>query len=163
MLDELKSKKPKKPLIYYYLMAILIIMIVNTTIIPMFNQSNVKEVSYGTFLQMVDEGKGKKVEINDKQIALLAKDDDDKDIIYTTGKVNDPELVQRLIKSKVEFSQVIPTEPGFFESFLVNWVIPIMIFFIIGQLIMKYLGKKMPGFGVGNAMSFGKSNAKIYV
>lgn len=163
MLDDLKSKKPKRPLIYYYLMAILVIMILNTTIIPMFSQSNVKEVAYGTFLQMVDEGKGKKVEITDKQIALLCKDDNGKDIIYTTGKVNDPELVNRLIKSKVEFSQVIPEEPSFFESFLVNWVIPIMIFFIIGQLIMKYLGKKMPGFGGGNAMSFGKSNAKIYV
>lgn len=163
MLDELKSKKPKRPLIYYYLMAILIIMIVNTTIIPMFNQSNVKEVSYGSFLQMVDEGKGKKVEINDKQIALLCKDDDNKDVIYTTGKVNDPELVNRLMKSKVEFSQVIPTEPSFFEGFLINWVIPIMIFFIIGQLIIKYLGSKMPGFGGGNSMSFGKSNAKVYV
>lgn len=163
MLDELKSKKPKKPLIYYYLMAILIIMIFNTTILPMFNQSNVEEVSYGTFLQMVDEGKGKKVEINDKQIALLCKDDDNKDIIYTTGKVNDPELVNRLMKSKVEFSQVIPTEPSFIESFLINWVIPIMIFVIIGQLIIKYLGSKMPGLGGGNSMSFGKSNAKVYV
>ena len=92
-------------------------------------------------------------------IAVLAKDSDNK-VIYVTGRVEDPDLVNRLMKSKVEFSQVIPKENSPLVNFFMNWVLPIMIFFALGQLFMRYMGSKLGG---GNAMSFGKSNAKVYV
>ena len=154
-----KSAPPKKPLYYYYILALAIILLINTVIVPTFFSPQVKEISYGNFLQMVDEGKVAKVEITTNKIAVLAKDSDNK-VIYVTGRVEDPDLVNRLMKSKVEFSQVIPKENSPIVNFFMNWVLPIMIFFALGQLFMRYMGSKLGG---GNAMSFGKSNAKVYV
>ncbi len=148
----------KKPLIYYYVMALLIILLINTVIVPTFFSTKVNEVSYGSFLEMVDEGKLSKVEITDKRIAALGKDEGEKEI-YVTGRVEDPQLVERLIKSKVEFSQVVPKEQNPIVSFFTNWILPIFIFFALGQLFMHFMGKRMGG----NAMTFGKSNAKVYV
>ncbi|MEG1413481.1 MAG: ATP-dependent zinc metalloprotease FtsH, partial [Acidaminococcaceae bacterium] len=156
-----EGKNPKKPLIYYYMVAMAIILLINTVITPMFFSPKVQEVSYGNFLQMVDDGKASKVEITATKIALLCKDDAKK-TIYVTGRIEDPNLVNRLITSKVEFSQVIPKEQDPITGFFTNWILPIMIFFALGQLFMRYLGPKM-GMGGGNAMSFGKSNAKVYV
>jgi len=157
----METKNPKKPIVYYYMVAMIIIMVINTVITPMFFKPQVHEVSYTNFLQMVDAGKGSKVEITANKIALLCKEND-KDVIYVTGRIEDPQLVERLMKSKVEFSQVIPKEETAVSKFFNNWVIPILIFFILGQLFMRYLAPKM-GMGGGNAMSFGKSKAKIYV
>ena len=83
---------------------------------------------------MVDDGKVAKVEITNNKIAVLAKDSDNK-VIYVTGRVEDPDLVNRLMKSKVEFSQVIPKENSPLVNFFMNWVLPIMIFFALGQLL----------------------------
>lgn len=157
----METKNPKKPIVYYYMVAMIIIMVINTIITPMFFKPQVHEVSYTNFLKMVDEGKGTKVEITANKIALLCKEND-KDVIYVTGRIEDPQLVNRLMQSKVEFSQVIPKEETALSRFFNNWVIPILIFFILGQLFMRYLAPKM-GMGGGNAMSFGKSKAKIYV
>lgn len=157
----MEAKSPKKPIVYYYMVAMIIIMVINTIITPMFFKPEVHEVSYTNFLQMIDAGKGSKVEITNNKIALLCKEDG-KDVIYVTGRIEDPQLVDRLMKSKVEFSQVIPKEETALSKFFNNWVIPILIFFILGQLFMRYLAPKM-GMGGGNAMSFGKSKAKIYV
>ena len=154
-----EKKNPKKPLIYYYLVAILIIYLFNSVIAPMYFSPKVKEISYGNFLQKVDEGQVSKVEITSNKIAVVAKDETDK-TIYVTGRVEDPDLVNRLVKSKVEFSQVIPKESSPISNFFTNWILPIFIFFIIGQLFMRFMGNRMGG---GNAMSFGKSNAKVYV
>lgn len=153
-----EKKNPKRPLIYYYLVAILMIFVFNSVITPMFFSPKVQEISYGNFLQKVDEGQVSKVEITSNKIAVVAKDDTDK-TIYVTGRVEDPDLVNRLVKSKVEFSQVIPKESSPIANFFTNWVLPIFIFFIIGQLFMRFMGGRMGG----NAMSFGKSNAKVYV
>ena len=154
-----EKKNPKRPLIYYYLVAILMIYLFNSVIAPMYFSPKVKEISYGNFLQKVDEGQVSKVEITSNKIAVVAKDETDK-TIYVTGRVEDPDLVNRLVKSKVEFSQVIPKESSPIANFFTNWILPIFIFFIIGQLFMRFMGGK---FGGGNAMSFGKSNAKVYV
>ena len=116
-----------------------------------------KEVSYNNFLQMVDEGKVSKVEITDKRLAAVDKNNEKE--IYVTGRVEDPELANRLMKSKVEFTQVVPKEQSPLVTFFTNWVLPILIFFGLGQLFMYFMGKRMGG----NAMSFGKSNAKVYV
>lgn len=148
----------KRPLIYYYAMAMLIILVINTVIVPTFFSPKVNDVSYGSFLQMVDDGKFSKVEITDKRIAALGKGENEKEI-YVTGRVEDPQLVDRLIKSKVEFSQVVPKEQSPIVSFFTNWILPILIFFGLGQLFMYFMGKRMGG----NAMTFGKSNAKVYV
>lgn len=152
------SKKPQKPMIYYYAMTLLFILLLNTVILPTFFSPKVNEISYGNFLQMVDEGRISKVEITDNKIASVCKDDSEGKI-YVTGRVEDPQLVDRLIKSKVEFSQVIPKENSPIVNFFLNWIMPILIFFALGQLFMRYMGNRMGG----NAMTFGKSNAKVYV
>ncbi|MGM9569774.1 MAG: ATP-dependent zinc metalloprotease FtsH [Phascolarctobacterium sp.] len=148
----------KRPLLYYYVMALLIIMLINTVIMPTFFSPKVHDVPYNTFMQMVDEGKLSKVEITDKRIAALGKGEQEKEI-YVTGRVEDPQLAERLMKSKVEFSQVVPKEDSAIVSFFKNWILPIFIFFALGQLFMYFMGKRMGG----NAMTFGKSNAKVYV
>ncbi len=155
-----KNKAPKRSLLYYYFVALVIIFVINTVIVPLFFSPKVHEVSYTNFLKMVDEGKGTKVEITSNRIALLCKEND-KEEIYVTGRVEDPDLVNRLMKSKVEFSQVIPKEESALSRFLNNWIFPIIFFFALGQLFMRYLLPKMGG--GSNFMSFGKSNAKIYV
>lgn len=152
------SQKPKKSMLYYYVMTLLVILLINTVIVPTFFSPKVNEISYGSFLEMVDEGRVSKVEITDTRIAAVCKDEADAKI-YITGRVEDPQLVDRLMKSKVEFSQVIPKENSPLANFFLNWVMPIIIFFALGQLFMRYMGNRMGG----NAMSFGKSNAKVYV
>jgi cell division protease FtsH len=156
------DNRPKKSLLYYYFVALIIIFVINTIIIPAFFSPKVREVSYTSFLKMVDEGKGTKVEITSNKIALLCKENN-QDMIYVTGRVEDPDLVNRLMKSKVEFSQVVPKEESAMSKFFNNWVLPILFFFVLGQLFMRYVMPKMGGGGAGNFMSFGKSNAKIYV
>lgn len=151
--------KKRKPLLYYYGIALVILLLINTVIAPLFFRTQVKELSYGSFLQMVDEGQVSKVEITDKRIAALGKDGNESEI-YVTGRVDDPQLVERLIKSKVEFSQVVPKEQSPIVSFFTNWILPIIIFFALGQLFMRYMGNRMGG---ANSMTFGKSNAKVYV
>ena len=150
------NKKPRS-LFYYYGLALLIILVINTVIMPIFVNPQVKDVSYNSFIKMVDEGKVSKVEITDKRLAAVDKDNEKE--IYVTGRVEDPELANRLMKSKVEFTQVVPREQSPIVTFFTNWIMPILIFFALGQLFMYFMGKRMGG----NAMSFGKSNAKVYV
>lgn len=147
----------KRPLTYYYMLMLVLILVFNSVIMPMFLNPKMKEVSYNNFLQMVDEGKVSKVEITDKRLAAVDKNNEKE--IYVTGRVEDPELANRLMKSKVEFTQVVPKEQSPLVTFFTNWVLPILIFFGLGQLFMYFMGKRMGG----NAMSFGKSNAKVYV
>ena len=147
----------KRPLTYYYMLMLVLILVFNSVIMPMFFNPKMKEVSYNNFLQMVDEGKVSKVEITDKRLAAVDKNNEKE--IYVTGRVEDPELANRLMKSKVEFTQVVPKEQSPLVTFFTNWVLPILIFFGLGQLFRYFMGKRMGG----NAMSFGKSNAKVYV
>ena len=155
------SNRPSKNALYCYVAGIIIILIINTIITPMFFKPHVQEVTYTNFLKMVDEGKASKVEINQNRIALLCKDSDGKENIYVTGRVDDPELVNRLVKANVEFSQVVPREESPIAKFFNNWIFPFLLFIVIGQLIMRFLGPKLGG--GGNMMSFGKSNAKVYI
>ena len=148
----------RRPLYYYYILAMVVLMALNTWVFPAMFKTKVSDLSYDAFIQMVDEGKFGKVEISDKRIAATAKDPEDKKI-YVTGRVDDNQLVEKLMKSKVTFSQVIPKESGPLESIFYNWILPILFFFIIGQLIMRYMGGK----GFGGMGNFGKSNAKVYM
>lgn len=155
----MNTQQPKKPLIYYYIMAMLFIMLINTVIVPTFFSPKVHQVSYSAFLEKIDTGKISKVEITDNKIAGVSKEGDGKEI-FVTGRVNDYQLVDRLMKAKIEFSQVIPKETNPIISFITSWILPFAIFFGLGQLFMRYMGDRMGG---GNAMTFGKSNAKVYV
>lgn len=151
-------KNHKKPLIYYYLIALLVVIIFNATIMPMIYERNIKEIDYGTFLNMVANNEVSKVQITDTEIAFTPSNEEDQ-FIYITGVVDDPELVNRLLKANVPFNQEIIHENSPLLDFLLSWIFPILMFFMLGQLLSRTMQKRMGG----NSMSFGKSNAKVYV
>lgn len=157
-----EKKTPKKPLIFYYVMVLIILMLLNSLLVPAMMRAQIQEVSYNTFLQWVDEGKVSTVEVSDDetQITFAAKKDDGKDGVFITGLMNDPGLTNRLLEKNVNFAKVIPKQNSPLLMFLFTWILPIIIFFALGQLMMKQVQKRMGG---GNAMQFGKSNAKVYV
>ncbi len=155
-----EKKNPKKPLLYYYAIVLMVLIVINSLILPMFVKNNVTEVDYGTFLTMVDQGKVMQAEIQENQIAFIV-DTDGKSSVYVTSKFDDPDLVNRLYSSGAKFSQVMPKETSPFLSFLLSWILPIVMFVVIGQLLGRYMQKRMGGGPM--SMSFAKSNAKVYV
>ena len=157
-----ESKTPKKPLIFYYLIAMLVLLLLNALVFPSLLSPRVKEVSYDQFLSLVEQKEVKQVAIEDDVILFTVKDEASKDgyAYYQTGRIQqDSDLVNRLRESGAEFSAVIPTQDSPLLNFLMTWVFPILLFVALGQLMARMLTKHMGG----NAMSFGKSNAKIYV
>lgn len=153
-------KSPKKPLIFYYGIALLVIVLFNVIVSPMLVKARVTEVDYGTFMSMIEQKKIGNVEVEDDQIIFTDKDDAKK--IYKTGAMNDPTLTQRLYDSGAKFSKDIETTTSPLVSFLLTFVLPLIIFIGLGQ----YMGKKlMEQAGGKNSMAFGfgKSNAKVYV
>ena len=150
----------KKPVVYYYLFILLAIILLNALVVPNIKEQEVKEVDYGTFLTMVEEGEVNEVEIKDTYIAFTPKDNEKK--IYKTGRMEDSGLVDRLYGADVTFSQVIPQENSPLLNFILTWIFPLIIFLVIGSFFMRNLQKKV-GPGNQNVMTFGKSNAKIYV
>ena len=156
-----ESKTPKKPLIFYYLIAMLVLLLLNALVFPSLLSPRVKEVSYDQFLSLVEQKEVKQVAIEDDVILFTVKDEAGKDgyAYYQTGRIEDADLVNRLKESGAEFSAVIPTQDSPLLNFLMTWVFPILLFVALGQLMARMLTKHMGG----NAMSFGKSNAKIYV
>ena len=155
-----EMKNPKKPLIYYYLIVLAVLLVMNFLLTPLLLQSNVKSVDYGAFVTALSEGKIAQVELQDQSIAYTSSDPNDH-TVYTTTQVGDLKLVDRLLEAGVKFDKVYPKEMNPILSFLLTWVLPIVVFVVIGQLLSRAMMKKMGG-GPG-AMSFGKSNAKIYV
>ena len=157
-----ESKTPKKPLIFYYLIAMLVLLLLNALVFPSLLSPQVKEVSYDQFLSLVEQKEVKQVAIEDDVILFTIKDEASKDgyAYYQTGRIQqDSDLVNRLKESGAEFSAVIPTQDSPLLNFLMTWVFPFLLFVALGQLMARMLTKHMGG----NAMSFGKSNAKIYV
>ena len=158
----IQSDKPsKKPLIYYYAVATIVILLLNALLFPSLLQRQVKEVGYSDFLKMVDAGKVTEValEQDNEQIVFLAKDDSGKEGMYKTGAFPDDGLRERLEKANVEFESMIPTQNSPLLNFIISWVVPIALFSLVGQMILRRMQKQgLPG---GNTMSFGKSDAKI--
>ncbi len=152
---------PKKPLIYYYTIIIIVIMLINIFVLPLLTSSQVTQVDYGTFLKQIEDGKVQNVEIQDNQIGFITLDGEGTENIYITGRMDDPDLVNRLYDAGAKFSKVIPRGNSPLINFLLSWIIPMFIFIGIGRLLMRRMQGKIGG--VGNAMSFGKSNAKVYV
>ena len=157
-----EKKNPNKPLIVYYIIALVVVMLLNALLFPQIERYSVKQVDYSEFLSMLDEGKIKSVQIEDTQIAFTPVEQiqDGKATYYTTNRVTaDDKLVDRLLAAGVEFGQVVPEEMSPIISFFVSWVLPLVIFYALGSFMFRKMSQRMGG----NTMSFGKSNAKIYV
>ncbi|MDO4397724.1 MAG: ATP-dependent zinc metalloprotease FtsH [Oscillospiraceae bacterium] len=152
-------KSPKKPLIYYYSIVLLLVLIFNFTVAPLIMQVKVKEVDYGTFMQMIKDNNIGSVEIEDSQIIFTDKDEKN---IYKTGAMDDPTLTERLFESGAKFKKDIEKTTSPLLSFLLTFILPMLIFIGIGQFLAK---KFVAQAGGKDALSFGmgKSNAKIYV
>ena len=156
-MNEIKQPD-KRPLIYYYLIAIVVVLLLNSLLVPMYAKRSVKEVDYGTFMTMTEDNEISKVEIESNKIIFEDKNSQ----VYQTGIVSDPELTDRLHEHNVEFSGQIVEQTSPIVSFLVSWVLPIAIFWALGQYLSKRMMKNLGG---PDAMSFGmgKSNARVYV
>ena len=155
-------KQPnKKPFIFYYMIALIVIILINSLLVPQIVQRAVKEVDYNTFMQMTYDKQIDEVQVQDNQIVFTTKDDK---TIYKTGLMDDPDRTQRLYDSGAKFSSEIVEEASPILSFLISWLLPLIIIIGFGQLMYRQMAKKAGGdsmmFGMGG---MGKSNAKVYV
>ncbi|MBR3502983.1 MAG: ATP-dependent zinc metalloprotease FtsH [Clostridia bacterium] len=150
----------RKPLIFYYLIALGVILLLNWFLMPNLLNQAISEVDYSTFLKMLDDKQVSKVEVEADAIYFLDKDEPP--MLYATTPFNDPNLVDRLYEAGCEFGQVRERQMSPLLSFLISWIVPLGMMLLLGQLASRFLMKKMGGIGA-NAMSFGKSNAKMYV
>ena len=152
----------KKPLVYYCAIVTIVMMLLNALVFPAVLQRQVKEVGYSDFLKMVDAGEVVEVELeqDSEQIIFVAKNDKGEEYICKTGTFPDDNLRQRLEDAGVEFAAVIPTQDSPLLNFIITWVGPILLFSLLGRILMVQIQKRggIPG---ANAMSFGKSSAKI--
>ena len=158
-----KVEKPKKPLIFYYLIALIVLVLLNTFLFPnILGKNKVKEVDYGTFLTMVEGKDVSKVELNGDTIYFV--DNNEEPNYYKTTTFDDPDLVNRLEDAGCEFGRVAQQEMNPLLSFFLVWILPLLIFWALGQWLAKKMMAKMGGGAAGNPfMQFGKSNAKVYV
>lgn len=158
-----EHEPPKKPLIYYSTVALVVLLLLNIFVFPLMFENQVEEVGYNDFLAMVDAGEVEEVARDDnaKTITFTAHNGKDGRLrYYQTGIWPDDTLLTRLESANVKFASSIPTQASPLLIILISWVLPILIFSFIGKLIM---GRMTNGGAIGNAMSFGKANAKIYV
>ena len=153
-------KKPKKPLIFYYAIVLAALLLFNLLAMPLINEHRVEEVDYGTFMGMTERQEIGKVEIEDDEI-LFTNQDGSK--IYKTGAMDDPGLTERLYASGAAFTKVAPATMSPLLSFLLTWLLPLVIFIGIGQYMYKKLLERAGGGGNSMMFGMGKSNAKVYV
>ena len=161
-------KNPKKAIIYYYIIALVVLLLLNALVFPRMMQRQVSEVTYNQFIADLDAGKVSAVEENESEgtITYMMKDENGRERLYRTALINDPGRGDRLLQASgpagaaVQFGGVIPTQASPLMNLLVTVVFPVLLFVLVGQLLMRFMMKKMGG---GNAMTFGKSNAKVYV
>ena len=153
-------KTPKKPLIYYYTIAMLVLLLMNLLVTPLLQQMRIKEVDYGTFMAMTENKEIGEVEIEENRILFTDKDGK---TIYQTGLMDDPGRTERLYASGAKFSSEIVQEMSPLLSFLLTWILPIVIFMALGQFMAKKLMDKAGGGGASMMFNMGKSNAKVYV
>ena len=158
----IENKSPnRKPLIYYVVIVSAVIMLLNAFVFPALLQRQVQPVSYSDFLKMVDDGQVKEVQLDQdsEQLIFLAENDEGQEAVYKTAVFPDDSLRARLEEAGVSFSAQIPTQNNPLLSFIISWILPIALFSLLGRVLMGQMNKRMGG-GM-NAMSFGKSNAKI--
>lgn len=149
-------KEKKKPILFYYIVALAVIFMFNAIARPYYDSRSVKQVDYGTFMNMTEDEKIADVQIEENQILFKDKDGNE----YRTGVVNDPQLTERLHKANVSFNEVIKEKDSPFTDFLIAWILPILIFFGVGY----YFNRKLMNHGGGNSLMFGaKNQVKVYV
>lgn len=167
-----ENKRPKKSLIYYYVIALIVLLILNAVLFPSMNRRSIIEVGYNEFLNMIDSGEVLQVAYDDanSQYAFIAEIDGIRNIYVTGVWPGDGERLLEQLRSNpdITFSASIPTQANPIMEFLTNWVFPILIFIVIGNLLSRFMMKRMTGAdgiggAFGNAMQFGKSGAKVYV
>lgn len=173
--DKKTDKKPnfpfsnqpnnRKPWIYYFLVIFSFLTIWNTLLYPTIEKRQVEEVPYSEFLEKVDDGKVSEAKIEANQIVFVATDESNARQVYNTGTINDPDLISRLEDNNVVFARDIPVEASPILSFLISWILPFLAFWALGSFLSRQMMKRMGGSsgGPGGALSFGKSNAKVYV
>ena len=152
-------KKPKKPLIFYYCVVLLVMVLLNTIVVPSLLKTQIKEVDYGTFLTMLNDKEVDTAQVEDDVIYFTDKAE--KQQAYSTVVFNDPDLVDRLYNSGCKFGKIQDEKDSWVSQFIL-FVLQIAVFVAIGQMLSRMLMKKMGGGGLGNAMQFGKSNAKVH-
>ena len=158
---EIKDKKPKKPLIFYYAIVIIVLVLLNTLLVPSLAERSIKEATYDEFLDTLDSGTVEEVNLEDDVIYYSVKKGNETQV-YKTGRIKDSQEVERLKDAGVKFSEEIPQKTSPILSLLLSYIVPILIFVFIGNWLSKKMMSGIGG-GAGGAMSFGKSNAKIYV
>ena len=154
-------KNPRKPLIYYLITVLFIVLLLNTYVFPALLKRHITQVDYGRFLKELETGRVSRVEVQDEQIVFVVRNENGRESIYITGRMEDPDLVNRLYEANVVFNKLIPRENSPLLDFLLYWILPMFIFIGLGQFFARRLQGKIGG--IGNAMSFGKSNARIYI
>ncbi len=157
------NNKPQKSILYYYGLILLVVMVLNAVLFPSLMQRRVQEVGYSQFITMVDDGKVTEAAMDNtnQQIVFMAKDTNGNDQYYKTGIFPDNNLIERLEAHDVKFGSEIPVQNSPLLNIILTWVVPILIFVVIGNILSKTMMKRMGGLG-GPAMTFGKANAKIY-
>ena len=152
-------RPPKRPLIFYYCVAMLILLLFNFLAMPWMARQQIQEVDYGTFMDMAENQDLGQVEIQEQENQIVFTNKDET-AVYSTGMIPDPDLKQMLKDSGAEFSGQVIQQTDPILSFLLTWILPIVIFVALGQYLSRRMMKNMGG---PNAMAFGKSNAKVYV
>lgn len=161
-MNEVKNNSPKRPVIFYYAIALVVLLALNFLLVPWMSERSIKETGYNEFLSQVSAGNVTEVEVQEQNAVIYYKVNvNGREEVCKTGTMNDPELVDRLNQANVKFGSVIPQKQSMLGTLIFSWVIPIVIFVLIGNWLSKKMAKSMGG-GPGSMM-FGKSNAKIYV
>ncbi|MBR3008590.1 MAG: ATP-dependent metallopeptidase FtsH/Yme1/Tma family protein, partial [Stomatobaculum sp.] len=153
-------KDPRKDWVKYYLIVLLVMLVFNAVIYPRIQEASVKEVSYNVFMDLTEQQKIDKVQVDPNQILFTEKDSK---TVYKTGIMDDPNLTERLYKAGVDFRTDIQRVSSPLETFLFSWVIPILMFVVLGQFMSRKLSGKIGGGANSMMFGIGKSNAKIYV
>ena len=158
-----KQPNGRTPFIMYFVVAVIAIFLINFLLFPSAGTVKVEKVGYGTFMDMLDNGQVKEVNINQQTGVITFSDRSTEEKVYETGLMNDYQLTDRLLAAGLDDfeSEIIPQD-NIFVSILLGWILPFLILILLGRLLMRSLAGKMGGGGMGGTMSFGKSGAKIY-
>ena len=161
--EKKKPQPPKKPVLFYYGIILLVLVVLNTFVVPYLAERSIKEADYNEFLDDLEAGKISEVTLESDVIYYVEKGKDNKEQVYKTGRISDLQEVDRLHKADVVFSEEIPTKMNPLVSILLTWVLPFVLMWFVGSWLMRKMMKNMGGGAGAGAMTFGKSNAKIYV
>lgn len=161
--EKMKPQPPKKPVLFYYGIILLVLVLLNFFVVPYVAERSIKEADYNEFLDDLEAGKISEVTLESDVIYYVEKGKDNKEQVYKTGRISDLQEVDRLHKADVVFSEEIPTKMNPLVSILLTWVLPFVLMWFVGSWLMRKMMKNMGGGAGAGAMTFGKSNAKIYV